>query len=97
LKKDEQLAKKISSVVLSLIFIGLITLTIFYFLNLQINYIYQHDKSIGMDYNQIFAMPLNPTDIASDNAGNIYVLDTDNDNIQKYTSNGTYVKEWNIQ
>ena len=97
MKKDKQLTKKISSVVLSIILIGLTTLMILYFLNPQIKYIYQHDKSSGTDYNQIFAMPLNPTAIAADNEGNVYVLDTENDNVQKYTSNGTLVKEWNIQ
>jgi hypothetical protein len=95
LKKDEQLTKKISSVVLSIILIGLTTL-IFYFLNSQIKYIYQYDKSIRID-NEIFATPSNPTDIASDSAGNIYVLDTENDKVQKYTSNGTFAKELDIQ
>ena len=71
MKKDEQPTKKISSVVLSIILIGLTTLMIFYFLNPQIKYIYQHDKSIGRDYNQIFATVSNPTDIATDNAGNV--------------------------
>jgi cytochrome c-type biogenesis protein CcmE len=97
LKKDEQPTKKISSVVLSIILIGLTTLMIFYFLNPQIKYIYQHDKSIGRDYNQIFATVSNPTDIATDNAGNVYVLDTENDKVQKFTTNGTFVKEWSIQ
>jgi sugar lactone lactonase YvrE len=97
LKKDEQPTKKISSVVISIILIGLTTLMIFYFLNPQIKYIYQHDKSIGRDYNQIFATVSNPTDIATDNAGNVYVLDTENDKVQKFTTNGTFVKEWSIQ
>ena len=97
MKKDEQPTKKISSVVLSIILIGLTTLMIFYFLNPQIKYIYQHDKSIGRDYNQIFATVSNPTDIATDNAGNVYVLDTENDKVQKFTTNGTFVKEWSIQ
>jgi cytochrome c-type biogenesis protein CcmE len=97
LKKDEQQTKKISSVVLLIILIGLTTLMIFYFLNPQIKYIYQHDKSIGRDYNQIFATVSNPTDIATDNAGNVYVLDTENDKVQKFTTNGTFVKEWSIQ
>lgn len=96
MKKDEQPTKKISSVVLSIILIGLTTLTIFYFLNPQIKYIYQHDKSIGRDYNQIFATVSNPTDIATDNTGNVYVLDTENNKVQKFTTNGTFVKEWNI-
>jgi DNA-binding beta-propeller fold protein YncE len=97
LKKDEQPIKKITSVVLSIILIGLTTLMIFYFLNPQIKYIYQHDKSIGRAYNQIFATVSNPTDIATDNAGNVYVLDTENDKVQKFTTNGTFVKEWSIQ
>jgi hypothetical protein len=96
LKKDEQPTKKISSVVISIILIGLTTLMIFYFLNPQINYIYQHDKLIGRDYNQIFATISNPTDIATDNAGNVYVLDTENDKVQKFTTDGIFVKEWNI-
>ncbi|HEX6671912.1 MAG TPA: hypothetical protein VF084_06735 [Nitrososphaeraceae archaeon] len=97
MKKDEQPTKKISSVVLSIILIGLTTLMIFYFLNPQIKYIYQHDKSIGRDYNKIFATVSNPTDIATDNAGNVYVLDTENNKVQKFTTNGTFVKEWSIQ
>jgi DNA-binding beta-propeller fold protein YncE len=97
LKKDEQPIKKISSVVLSIILIGLTTLMIFYFLNPQIKYIYQYDKSIGRASNQIFATVSNPTDIATDNVGNVYVLDTENDKVQKFTTNGTFVKEWSIQ
>ena len=96
MKKDKQLLKKISVVVLPIILIGLITLTIFYFLNPQIKYIYQSDKSIGIDYNKVFATLSNPTDIAIDNAGNVYVLDGGSHRIQKYTTNGTFVKEWNI-
>jgi DNA-binding beta-propeller fold protein YncE len=95
LKKNEQLAKKVSSVVLPIILIGLITLMIFYFLNPQIEYIYQYNKSIRID-NQIFATLSNPTGIAEDSAGNVYVLDAENDKIQKFTTNGTFVKEWNI-
>jgi hypothetical protein len=41
---------------------------IIYFLIPQIKYIYQHDKSIGIDYNQIFAILSDPTAIAADNA-----------------------------
>ena len=45
MKKDEQLVKKISLDILPIILIGLITsLTIFYFLNPQIKYIYQYNK-----------------------------------------------------
>ncbi|MGZ5550990.1 MAG: hypothetical protein ACXW07_09565 [Nitrososphaeraceae archaeon] len=97
MKKDKQLLKKISLDVLPIILIGLITLTIFYFLNPPIKYIYQSDKSIGIDYNKVFATLSNPTDIATDNAGNVYVLDTENDKVQKFTTDGTFVKEWNIQ
>ena len=97
MKKDEQLVKKISLVVISSILIGLTTTLIFYFLNPQIEYIYQHDKSIGIDYNQIFATHSNPTAIAADSAGNVYVLDHEDETVQKFTTNGTFVKEWNIQ
>ncbi|MGZ5511676.1 MAG: hypothetical protein ACXWFC_14570 [Nitrososphaeraceae archaeon] len=65
-------------------------------MNPQIKYIYQHDKSIGIDYNQIFATLSNPTDIATDSAGNVYVLDPENDKVQKFTTKGTFVKEWSI-
>ena len=96
MEKDEQLTKKISSVVLSIILIGLTTLMIIYFLNPPIKYIYQHGKSIGIDFNQIFAILSNPTAIAVDNAGNVYVIDAVSDRVQKFTTNGTFVKEWNI-
>ena len=97
MKKDEQLVKKISLVVLSIILIGLTTsLMIFYFTTPQIKYIYQHDKSIGIDYNQIFATLSNPTAIAADSAGNVYVIDAGSDRVQKFTTDGIFVKEWNI-
>jgi len=70
---------------------------IIYFLNPPIKYIYQHGKSIEIDFNQIFAILSNPTAIAADNAGNVYVLDHEDETIQKFTTNGTFVKEWNIQ
>lgn len=38
----------------------------------------------------------NHTDIATDNAGNVYVLDAGSNRVQKFTTNGTFVKEWNI-
>ena len=98
MKKDKQQLKKISLDVLPIILLGLITsLTIFYFLNPQIKYVYQSDKSIGTDYNKVFATLSNPTDMAIDSAGNVYVLDAENDKVQKFTTDGTFVKEWNIQ
>jgi DNA-binding beta-propeller fold protein YncE len=87
-----------SSVVLSTILIELITcLMIFYFLNLQIEYSYQYDKSIRIDFNQVFAILSNPTGIATDNAGNVYVIDDEDDKVKKFTTNGTFVKELEIQ
>ena len=69
---------------------------IFYFLDSQLKYIYQYDKSIRID-NQIFATPSKPTAMATDITGNVYVLDAENYKVQKYTTNGTFVKEWNIE
>ncbi|MDR4510380.1 MAG: SBBP repeat-containing protein [Nitrososphaeraceae archaeon] len=99
MKKIHQPIKKIASVVLPIILIVLIaSLIIIYFLNQQIINIYQYDKSIGIiGYNQIFATSTNPTGIATDNKGNIYVLDDENDKVKKFTNNGTFVKEWDIQ
>jgi DNA-binding beta-propeller fold protein YncE len=97
LKKDESLTKKVSSIVLSILLVGLTTLLIFYFLNLQIEYSYQYNKSIGIDFNQAFATTSNPTTLATDSAGNVYVLDPTNDKVQKYTTNGIFVNEWNIK
>ena len=97
MKNDKQLLKKVSLDILPIISIGLIiSLTIFYFLNPEIKYIYQYDKSIGIDYNKVFATLSTPTDIATDNAGNVYVLDGGSNRVQKFTTNGTFVKEWNI-
>src|SRR5215467_11010255 len=36
----------------------------------------------------------NPTDVAIDSSGNVIILDTDNDNIQKISSNGTLLAKW---
>lgn len=65
-------------------------------MNPQIKYIYQSDKSIGTDYNKVFATLSNPKDMAIDSAGNVYVLDGGSNRVQKFTANGTFVKEWNI-
>ena len=35
-------------------------------------------------------------DIATDSAGNVYVLDGGSNRVQKITTDGTFVKEWNI-
>jgi hypothetical protein len=51
---------------------------------------------IEIDYNQIFATVSNPTSIAADNAGNVYVLDHGTEAVQKFTTDGIFVKEWNI-
>ena len=34
---------------------------------------------------------------AVDNTGNVYVIDAKTDKVKKFTTNGTFVKEWNIQ
>jgi DNA-binding beta-propeller fold protein YncE len=86
-----------SSVVLSRILIVITCLMIFYFLNLQIEYSYQYDKSIRIGFNQVFAILSNPTGITTDNAGNVYVVDDEDDKVKKFTTNGTFVKEWDIQ
>jgi hypothetical protein len=65
-------------------------------LNQQIKYIYQRDKSIEIDYNKVFATLSTPTDMATDSARNVYVLDAENDKVQKFTTDGRFVKEWNI-
>jgi hypothetical protein len=75
----------------------LITLMISYFLNPQIEYSYQYDKSIRIDFSKTKASELLPSDIAADNAGNIYVIDDEDDKVKKFTTNGTFVKEWDIQ
>ena len=98
MKKDKQLVKKISLVVLSSILIGLTTtLLIFYFANPQIKNIYQHGESIGIGYNQIFATISTPTAIAADSTGNVYVIDHRDETVQKFTTDGTFVKEWDTQ
>ena len=68
-----------------------------YFLSPQIEYSYQYDKSIRIDFSQTFAILSNPTGIATDNSGNVYVVDDEDDKVKKFTTNGTFVKEWDIQ
>jgi tripartite motif-containing protein 71 len=36
----------------------------------------------------------NPTGIAVDASGNVYVTDTDNNRVQKFYSNGTFIAKW---
>ena len=43
------------------------------------------------------ASELLPTGISTDNAGNVYVVDDEDDKVKKFTTNDTFVKEWNIQ
>ena len=45
-----------------------------YFLSPQIEYSYQYDKSIRIDFSQTFAILSNPTGIATDNSGNVVVM-----------------------
>ncbi len=51
------------------------------------------DGSIGtgdMEFNQ-------PSDIAADNEGNLYVADSGNFRIQKFTSDGQFITKWGIE
>ena len=61
-------------------------------MNPQIKYIYQYDKSIEIDYNKVFATLSTPTDIATDSAGNVYVPDCGSDKVEKFTTNGNFLK-----
>src|SRR5690606_23858166 len=36
----------------------------------------------------------NPSEVATDSGGNVYVADTNNNRIQKFTSTGTYLTQW---
>jgi hypothetical protein len=38
----------------------------------------------------------NPTSITDDSAGNVYVIDAGSNIVQKFTTDGIFVKEWNI-
>ncbi len=38
--------------------------------------------------------PITPADVATDAAGNVYVADTGNDRIQKFTAAGAYLTQW---
>ena len=41
-------------------------------------------------------LDLIPSDMAADSAGNVYVIDHGDEAVQKFTTDGTFVKEWNI-
>ena len=38
--------------------------------------------------------PIDPCDVAVDSTGNVFVTDNENNRIQKFTSNGTYITQW---
>jgi tripartite motif-containing protein 71 len=38
-----------------------------------------------------------PTGVATDTSGNVYVLDSGNNRIQKFSSNGTFIAKWGLQ
>jgi tripartite motif-containing protein 71 len=55
------------------------------------NYIYTTQwGSYGSGNGQFY----NPSGIIVDSAGNVYVADTNNNRIQKFSSNGTYLLQW---
>ena len=37
-----------------------------------------------------------PNGIAVDSSGNVYVADADNNRIQKFNSNGTFITKWGL-
>ncbi len=41
-----------------------------------------------------YGQSFKPTGIATDNAGNVYVVEPSEDRIQKFTNNGTFVTKW---
>ena len=68
------------------------SLLISYFFNPQIEY-------IRIDYNPIFAINQNPSDVAADNAGNVYVVDAETDRYKSLQlmvhllKNGTFTEQ----
>ena len=65
-------------------------------MNPQIKYIYQRDKTIEIYYDKVFATLSTPIDIATDIEGNVHVLNGGSNRVLKFTINGIFVKEWNI-
>ena len=39
---------------------------------------------------------INPSDIITDKAGNVYVVDSENDRIQKFDNTGKFITKWSI-
>ena len=96
-EKRKQSVKKGISISIPIVAIGLVTYFLLaYFLNPEIEISYQSDANmiIGTDYTQMFSNLSGPSGIAVDTSGNVYVADTDNNRIQKFTSDGNFIKEW---
>ena len=46
-------------------------------------------------FNKAYADPLNfPVGVAVDPSGNVFVVEPENDRIQKFTNTGTFIKKW---
>ena len=69
-------------------------LSILYFFNSTTDYAYNFEKPIGYNYEIAFKNLTLPENIVIDTLGNVYVADSDNHRIQKFTSNGTFLLEW---
>ncbi len=96
-EKRKQLVKKGISTALSIVAIGLVTYILLgYFLNPQIEISYESNLNIiiGTDYAQMFVNLSRPFGISVDTLDNVYVADTGNNRIQKFTSDGNFIKKW---
>ena len=95
--RRKQLLKKGFSIAIPIVVLGLVTYILLgYYLNPQIEISYQAEPNItiGTDFAQIFGNLSSPEGIAVDTSGNVYVADTGNNKIQKFTSEGNFTKEW---